>query len=89
MAEPHIDARFDLIYSLSDIPAGAPSGVQLARQPIPAVPSINDVINIKGNPYRVIRVGWALPYEPEEVGKLYAYISVQKAAAFTVENTDD
>lgn len=78
----NIIVRFDLIHTLTDL-----SGVQLLKRPMPAVPSEGQIVNIGGNPYRVIEVGWAVPAwdnENREDLNVYAYVRVQKASSFTV-----
>lgn len=89
-----IRTRFNLIYTLSDMVPGARSGVLLQYADLLQVPDLNEVVNIKGNPYRVFCRGWSIP-EQDEVGgdgvvrrsdpyTQYAYVEVQKAADFTV-----
>jgi len=74
-----INARFDVQTS-----ASKRSVSFLAQCLVPAVPSVGESINVKGDPYIVIRRGWALD-DPCENGRLFAYITVLAAS----EETDD
>lgn len=71
-----IHVRFDLLYSLSNN-----YSVTLYQQDLPQVPGVGDIVNIKGNPFRVIRVGWALG-DNDDSHALYAYVDVSKAVNF-------
>jgi len=87
---PPIHTRFDLVWNLSDM-----AGVMLRRQNLWQVPLVGETVNIGGNPYRVIDVGWSLPDMsdvstpsleggPNDGYVQYAYVKVQKASDFTV-----
>lgn len=72
-----IDIRFDLIYS-----AHNRGTVILHRGNYPQVPGVGDLVNINGNPYRVVCRGWAVGNDD---GQLYAYVEVDKASGFDVK----
>lgn len=79
---PPIHTRFDLVWKLSDMP-----GVLLRRVNLWQVPLVGEIVNIGGNPYRVIQTGWSLPDEEEmhEMSPVqYAFVKVQKASNFSV-----
>ena len=87
---PPIHVRFDLV-SPHDTDM---AGVMWRRQNLWQVPLVGEIVNIGGNPYRVISVGWSLPdmldaSTPMEEGGddgylQYAFVKVQKASKFTV-----
>lgn len=88
--KPPIHTRFNLVWKLSDR-----AGVLLRRQNLWQVPEVGEIVNIGGNPYRVIHRGWALPDVtdpdtpvleggPNDGYIQYAFVEVQKASDFTV-----
>lgn len=70
---PPSEVTFNLVYNLQR--------VQVHRRAMWQVPSVGQVVNINGDPYRVIDVGWAFT---EDDPTAYAYVDLQKAADFTV-----
>ena len=79
---PPIRTRFDLVWKLSNR-----DGVFLTLLDLWQVPRIKDIVNIEGNPYRVINVGWSLPTKEErheDSPTQYAFVDVQKASEFKV-----
>ena len=66
IAKTLIDTRFDLVTSFY-----GDEKHQIARYKLPETPSIGELINIKGQPYKVVDKGWAIGCDG-----LYCYINL-------------
>lgn len=73
VALPVIHTRFDF---------GHPTRVMLVRCDLLQVPDVGQTVNIGGNPYVVVKVGWSLPDGDMDDYPQYAYVNVLKAGNF-------
>ena len=71
-----LHAEFRLLYNLANR-----HEVALLAMEMPQVPSEGQIVNIEGNPYRVVAVAWSVLANNDQT---YVYINVQKASDFTV-----
>lgn len=56
--------------------------VMVERRRLWQVPSVNAVVNIKNNPFRVYKVSWSIPEDEYGEYTQYAYVDVIKACEF-------
>jgi hypothetical protein len=75
----HIHIRFDKVVNLSRKDADITGFLRVDGV---AAPSMGEIVNLKGNPYIVINVGWAYDDDDQNDQKTQTYCFVRVAPAF-------